>query len=165
MPSKIADGHLRSAVRLPLPLYGEGTSEFLSVIRSEFHLGKAGSLEIVDHAFEDGNTLLFLRFTQDAILRGADLGVADGIAVEVGGTLTLHFDSKGEITSFDLEETSEKDLEAERREIVMMVQGGMVHLASRNEVVNPQKLVENGKTLYIQEDRMGILRPHRIIID
>ncbi len=117
------------------------------------------------HAFEDGNTLLFLRFTADAILRGADLGVADGVAVEVGGTLTLHFDSKRELTSYDLEETSEKDLEAERREYVTMVQGGMVHLASRNETVNPQRLVENGKTLYIQEDGMGIRRPHRIIID
>ncbi len=165
MPAKKADDRLKSAVKLPVTLFGEGSTEFLSTMRSEFHLGKARSLEIVDQAFEDGNTLLFLRFTEDTILRGTDLGIADGVAVEIGGTLTLRFDSKGGLDSYDLEQTSEKDLAAERKEFVTMVSAGMVHLAGRNEAVNPRRLVENGKTLYIQEDGMGILRPHRIVID
>ncbi len=152
---------MQEAIRLPAVLIGPGASEFLQTVRVVFNLHDTSDLTIVDQAFVNDDTMLYLRFVREVPVRGKELGKADGVYIVVGGTLSLQFDSKGVLSSYFLEDEVEDSIVEEKNGLLKDLEKGRIYFAEPDEIVDPLKLKGDGKRFFIQVDKDGKKRLHR----
>ena len=156
-----SDHKLKSTMRLPLVLHGPGASDFLQTVKRDFHLEDIVSLEIVDQAFEDGDTLLYLAFSRELQINGQELGDANGIYALLGGNLTLRFDKSGQLSSYELEDAGQADVEAEKKGVLDLIRRKQIYFAKPGETVNVGKLVSDQKRFYVEVGKDGRKRLKR----
>lgn len=159
-----ASQSLKAAIHLPVVLSGPGASEFLDSVKNSFNLHDVIDLSVTDQGFADGDTIVYLHFTREISIRGKELKEAEGIIIMVGGTLALQFDSKGELSSYSLEEPTEDSAVEGKQGLVKLLQSGTVYFATLGETVDTQRLIKDGKRFYVQVDKAGLKRLHRVYV-
>ncbi len=157
-----ADERLKAAIRLPVVLWGPGASQFLDSVKSSFNLQDVEDLTVTDQGFAEGDTTVYLSFIREVPIHGKELEEADGLIIKAGGTLILHFSSKGELVVYVLDDTAEATTAEEKKGVLDMVQTGRVYFAQPGETVDIDKLTQEGKRFYIQVDKNGKKRLHRV---
>jgi len=149
------DPKLKSNIKLPITLHGPGSTDFLDTIKREFHLGNIASIEIVDQAFEDKDTLVYLAFARELPIEGPELGDANGVYVRLGGNLTLRFDKSGQLFSFELEDVNSQDVESEKKGILDLIRRKQLYFPAPREKVEVGKLISDKKRFYVETGKDG----------
>jgi hypothetical protein len=156
---------MKAAIRLPVTISGSGSEEFLILVKREFHIEDTKSIRIVDSAFDGRDSLLYLSFVRDASLKGKELREAEGLVVELGGTLTLRFDSAGTLDSYFLNDSLDSGIEETKSGVIGLMNQGKIYIAQPGEKVDVSKLVREGIPFYMQEDLEGKKRLFRAYVD
>ncbi len=159
-----ADKRLKAAIRLPAVLLGQGSAEFIETIKNSFDLQDTTDLTVVDQAFVKGDTMLYLRVLREAPLRGKELGKADGVMIMIGGTLTLQFDPKGELSSYTLDDSVEDSVIEAKIGLLKDLENDRIFFAEPGETVDTRKLTMEGKRFYIQANKTGRKYLHRVYL-
>lgn len=124
----------------------------------------APGLTIADQGFAEGETTVYLSFVREVAIRGKELGKADGLLISAGGTLSLQFDSKGELIAYSLDDNTEDTAAEEKKGVLELVRTNGVYFAQPGETVNVKELIQEGKRFYVQVGRDGRKRLHRAYI-
>ncbi len=149
---------------MPIALTGKGYQDFLEAVRGNLYLKDVVDLAVVDQAFTDSGTTVYLRFARDVILRGRELGEAEGVVILSGGTLSLVFDRKGELSSYTVDDNSEETVKEGKQGLLKELQRGRVYFASPKEKVDKVLLTQLGKAFYVQVDAAGKKRLNRVFL-
>lgn len=159
-----ADKRLKDAIRLPIPLTGQDYQKFLEDLKRNLGLADVVDIAVVDQAFTDVGTTVYLRFSRDVPLRGKELGEADGLVIISGGTLSLAFDRKGELSSYLIDENVQETIAEGKHGLIKELQSGRVYFARPDQKVDTRALTAQGKRFYVQVDKEGKKRLHRVYL-
>ncbi len=157
-----ANEELKVALKLPATLLGEGSEEFMNTIKRKFDLTDVVSIKVVDTAFEGKDTLLYINFVKNVPIQSPELQEANGVVVELGGTLTLRFDERGELDSYVLDYQEKAGVEEAKTGLVGLMKTGNIYFARPGEKVDISGLIRQRVKFYIQEDDQGRKRLHRV---
>ncbi len=161
---KPADQGMKSAVRLPLVLQGPGAESALEAIRLAFDLGETLSMSVTDQVFRKGETLLYVRYVREVALEGKELKEADGTIIQMPGSLTLRFDSKGVLKSFTKADIGVQALKSQKEELLRLMAAGRVYFAAPGEEVNVAQLNAAKKDFCIWQDQDGKKRLKKVYV-
>jgi hypothetical protein len=142
-------------------LSGTGASLFLGTVKRAFNLQSVVDMNIADQAFDGKDTLLYLSFVRDVAIEGKELKEASGVVVQLGGNLTLRFDSKGELLSYDLEDLLQDGINEEKAGIVGLIRSNAIYFAKPGEKIEVPKLIRQRQRFYIQVDNEGKKRLYK----
>lgn len=150
-----ADEKLRSLIKLPIVLYGERHEEFLDLLRRAFRLDNMTEINITDQIFNDKETILYLSLVQEVKLEGTDLGEANGLLTPVGRNLVLHFDTSGQLFSYEIDDIAQDGIERIKFDLIKLIRDGEIYFAKAGEKLDLQRLIREKKRYYIQPDEEG----------
>jgi hypothetical protein len=156
-----ANNKLRSQVRLPIELVVEGQETFLRKVKSAFNLKNVLDLTIVNHYFDQSDTLLLLRFAQEIPIEGKELGEVSGVVIREGGELNLRFDSAGALKSYQLELPTPEVVKNAKRDFLRLLESKQIYFARAGEKVDVDELIAAKQRFYLQMDKSGKKRLHR----
>jgi len=160
-----ADERQRGALRLPVIVHGPGADAYFSSVREAFGLQEAEDLLLVDQAYTQAGTSLYMNFTKNFRMTGDELAGASGTVATLGGTLTLNFDTEGALVSYDLRDVAQSSVESVKRSLVDLVKNDEIYFLRPKEVPDIQKLVVMGKRYYLRWDDAGNKRVETAYVD
>jgi hypothetical protein len=141
---------------------GGATPLDLELVGSQRALGDGELRGVAEISSEDGSTSI-LRETRERelLLRGAELGEADGILVTLCGGASLCYGVGGELAASHRHAPDEEDIEAARAQVVHLMREAKIHFPVPGEVVSPAALAAAGKPFYVEVDDAGHRRLRR----
>ncbi len=107
-------------------------------------------ITIVDQVFEDKDTLLYFSFAREVPIKGREMGEASGIYAKLGGNLSLRFDRTGQLKSYELEDVTDQDVEAEKKGVVDLIKHDQLYIPALSEKVNVGSLISERKLFYVE---------------
>ncbi len=155
---------MKDAVRLPIVILGDDSEVFSSLIKREFKLDDAKKIIVVDSVFEGDDTLLYLSFVRDVAIVGTEMREASGLVVELGGTLTLRFDKKGELVAYSMNDQQGAGIQETKTGVIGLLNEGKIYFAKPGEKVDVSKLARERIPFYMQEDNDGTKRLFRAYV-
>jgi hypothetical protein len=160
-----ADERQRGALRLPVILHGPGADGYFSSVREAFGLQEAEDLVVVDQAYTQAGTSIYMNFTRNFRITGDELAGANGTVVTLGGTLTLNFDTEGALVSYDLRDVAQSSVEGVKRSLVDLVKNDEIYYLMPKELPDIENLVAMGKRYYLRWDEAGNKRVETAYVD
>ncbi|TAH51366.1 MAG: hypothetical protein EYC68_10625 [Chloroflexota bacterium] len=106
-------------------------------------------------------TRIDFSYTQSVALDDDDLREVAGIRVDVNAHGDLKFNAQGNLVSYDVEPADPRQLRAIGDHVSKLVANGQVYVAKRGEQVDPERLRQQGKAWYVEEDAQGNKRLKR----
>jgi hypothetical protein len=98
---------------------------------------------------------------REFLLRGPELGEADGVLVTLCGGSSLCYGPGGELAASHRHMPDEEDIEAARAHVAHLVREGKLHFAAPGEAIAPAALAAAGTPFYIEIDAAGQKRLRR----
>lgn len=106
-------------------------------------------------------TRIAFSYTQAVQLDDDNLQGAAGVCVEVSAHGELKFNARGTLVTYNVEPADPRQLQAITANVSKLVENGEVYVAKPGEKVDPDKLRQQGKSWYVQEDEDGNKRLKR----
>jgi hypothetical protein len=142
---------------------GGATPLDLELVGSQRMLGAIDAGEGTGDGPADAGAPSILREMRERefLLRGAELGEADGVLVTLCGSASLYYSAGGELAASHRHAPDEEDLEAARAHVAHLVREAKIHFTQPGEVVAPAALAAAGTPFYVEVDAEGHRRLRR----
>lgn len=112
----------------------------------------------------DARRVLRYAVTREMELKGAELGIAQGVVVSLIDALAVTVDSQGDVIASLLHQADRVYERRVRDHVARLVARGRIYATREGETVDPAELIEQKKPYYIAYDEAGKKRIRRAFI-
>jgi hypothetical protein len=146
---------------LPKDFVEDDAPQVLNQARRILELPPDAVLRVENVTKSSRGTRIYFSYTHAVELDDDSLRSAAGVRVDVSSHGDMKFNTQGTLVTFNVEPTDPRQVRAITDNLSKLVENGEVYVAQRGEQVDPERLREQGKAWYVEEDAQGNKRLKR----
>ncbi len=140
---------------LPKNFKQDDAPQVLNQARPILELPPDAQLRVENVTKNARGTRIDFSYTHAVKLDDNALRDVTGVRVDVSSHGDLKFNARGNLVSYDVAPDDQRQLRAIRDHLSKLVANGQVYIAKRGEKIDPEKLRQQGKAWYVEQDAQG----------